>query len=436
MLHFQRHTRTYFVIISFVLLFLSFNYNLFHAVNPKKFYDFQSDSEALVIGRMVKSREDGIFSSQARMGRYYELPGDMNRNQERLYFTNTVEGKYGEYDSQLGLQGIIYSYLDSVLASTGLEPRSRYEIYHTVNSLIFCTVLLIIIMILYKDIGIKACAFIVFTILLSRWQVYFAKNFYWVIYMAFLPMLAVLVAYKLEENGRRISTWLVALLVCLLVFLKSLMGYEYISTILIATVTPLVYFAVKNHWHRKVFLTRFISIGSLGLLGFFLAILLHMYQLSLAYGGYNEAYEIVKERVLARTQADPEMFRGTPYYGSQIASYWEVLYIYLVKGGSFRMKIPFLFWILMFTGVSYNFWRRAGRFQHGIADQRIYKALIVTTWFSLLAALSWIILAKSHSEIHTQINYIVWHLPFMLFGCALLGKYWKPDHAIPQASSA
>jgi hypothetical protein len=37
------------------------------------------------------------------------------------------------------------------------------------------------------------------------------------------------------------------------------------------------------------------------------------------------------------------------------------------------------------------------------------------------------VLAKSHSEIHTQVNYIVWHLPFMFFAFALFGLYWEDN---------
>ena len=199
-----------FGIISFVLMFVSFNYNLLQAVNPDKFNDFQSDSEALVIGRMVKSREDGIFSSQGRMGRYYGLPGDFNRNQEKMYFNGTVGGEFEAYNSQIGLQGIVFSYLDQGLAKLKLQPKTRYSLFHALNSLLFAGALTIFLLLLYSDIGFKASAFLLFTIVFSRWQVYFGKNFYWMISFAYFPMLAVYIACKLEEMGKKINFLIVS----------------------------------------------------------------------------------------------------------------------------------------------------------------------------------------------------------------------------------
>jgi hypothetical protein len=43
------------------------------------------------------------------------------------------------------------------------------------------------------------------------------------------------------------------------------------------------------------------------------------------------------------------------------------------------------------------------------------------TWFSLLAPLSWFVIFKGHSFIHTHMNAITWHMPFMFLGFALVG---------------
>jgi hypothetical protein len=48
-------------------------------------------------------------------------------------------------------------------------------------------------------------------------------------------------------------------------------------------------------------------------------------------------------------------------------------------------------------------------------------ALLAATWFSLLAPLSWFVLFKAHSYIHTQINFILWQMPFTIFGFAFCG---------------
>jgi hypothetical protein len=52
-------------------------------------------------------------------------------------------------------------------------------------------------------------------------------------------------------------------------------------------------------------------------------------------------------------------------------------------------------------------------------------ALIIATWFSILAPLSWFVIFKAHSYIHTHMNYIVWQMPFTLLGFAVCGLVVK-----------
>jgi uncharacterized membrane protein len=52
-------------------------------------------------------------------------------------------------------------------------------------------------------------------------------------------------------------------------------------------------------------------------------------------------------------------------------------------------------------------------------------ALVSATWFSILAPLSWLVIFKDHSFIHTHMNPIVWQMPFTLFGFAVCGLALK-----------
>ena len=49
-------------------------------------------------------------------------------------------------------------------------------------------------------------------------------------------------------------------------------------------------------------------------------------------------------------------------------------------------------------------------------------ALMAILWVSLAAPLSWFIIFKGHSYIHTHMNPIVWYMPFMLLGFVLTGS--------------
>jgi hypothetical protein len=48
-------------------------------------------------------------------------------------------------------------------------------------------------------------------------------------------------------------------------------------------------------------------------------------------------------------------------------------------------------------------------------------ALAVAMGFSILAPLSWLVIFKAHSYIHTFMNNIVWQMPFTIYGFAVCG---------------
>ena len=56
-----------------------------------------------------------------------------------------------------------------------------------------------------------------------------------------------------------------------------------------------------------------------------------------------------------------------------------------------------------------------------VERQKRYNALIWTTWFSILAPLSWFVIFKAHSYVHTHMNFLLWQMPFTLFGFAIIG---------------
>jgi hypothetical protein len=50
------------------------------------------------------------------------------------------------------------------------------------------------------------------------------------------------------------------------------------------------------------------------------------------------------------------------------------------------------------------------------------QALLVATWYSISAPLSWLIIFKPTSIIHDAIFPIIWQMPFTLLGFALCGS--------------
>jgi hypothetical protein len=56
-----------------------------------------------------------------------------------------------------------------------------------------------------------------------------------------------------------------------------------------------------------------------------------------------------------------------------------------------------------------------------VETRRRALALAAAMGFSILAPLSWLIIFKAHSYVHTFMNNIVWQMPFTMYGFAVCG---------------
>ncbi|MCI0508407.1 MAG: hypothetical protein L0Z73_20225 [Gammaproteobacteria bacterium] len=206
------------------------------------------------------------------------------------------------------------------------------------------------------------------------------------------------------------------------------MGYEFISTVLVSVLVPVVFFSVKNSWTTKILLSRGVVISLFGLLGFAFAFILHVYQITLATGSAEQALSIIQGRITANTYYEHELQVNLPPYELQKTfMFLDIIKEYFLRGGgSFRLKIPYLIWVLVFLYITYKVYSDKFELPELKKSNPIVKALIIATWVSILAPLSWFILAMNHSHIHTNINIVLWHLPFMIFGFALLGYVLRP----------
>ena len=88
----------------------------------------------------------------------------------------------------------------------------------------------------------------------------------------------------------------------------------------------------------------------------------------------------------------------------------------------FKVRYLYLIFVFLIASVFLYFRRKTCDSEK---DGQSYIALIYATWFSILAPLSWFIIFKAHSYIHTHMNYIVWQMPFTIFGFAVCGLVLK-----------
>ena len=246
---------------------------------------------------------------------------------------------------------------------------------------------------------------------LSPWVVNFANNLYWVEFTWFLPMAAGLFClWKLDSRICRIFSYV---LVLLAIMIKCLCGYEYITTVMLGAIAfpAAEFFAALAQKDRKraslLFRTIFL-LGVAALLGFTAAICIHAPVKS--GGSLAEGIRlIVQEDVLRRTYgANLNAFENLPDFEQYAltASAWETLCKY------FHFKTEVI------TGIGGNLFPLLCLLPAAllILDVR-RKCLDVreAAWYVVffVTSVSWFVLAKSHSCVHTHMNFVLWYFGFV-----------------------
>ena len=303
------------------------------------------------------------------------------------------------YRSQYGLQGKIFRRM-----ARHMSFSSLYLICALSSASVF--VLIVLLLAIKYNSLFAGCFYVTFA--LSPWIVNFARNLYWVEFTWFIPMAVGLAcSIKVQSEKWRIGCYVAAFIS---IVGKCLCGYEYISVVMMGLVSfifvDLLMAVVKKDYRTAtmLFKTTFI-LGAVALMGFMVAICIHA-QLK---GNGNIAAgikSIIEEDVLRRTNgADLNEFNPI-YWSSMNASVWETYCKYFhfsteiivgVAGNLFPLLciIPIVIFICEFKNRIIDF-------------QSVFMYL-----FFFLTSISWFCLAKSHSYIHTHINFVMWYFGFV-----------------------
>jgi hypothetical protein len=103
---------------SALVLFLGFFLNFWKVANEQWFLSQNYDMESYIIGRLVKSQQNGVFSSGGLTGLgspdfvFAEPNNNSFEFQYKAYFNNQKFGSFSPYYSQIGGQGMLFSILD------------------------------------------------------------------------------------------------------------------------------------------------------------------------------------------------------------------------------------------------------------------------------------------------------------------------------------
>lgn len=374
--------------------------NPFHRVAPEDFAQFEHSSESLVVSRLNLSRHQGMTSEGTLLGRFEPLDGHVKLDtsmpwveyQYELFAKKSIErNKFFVYTSQIGFQGLLFSAIDKVFAHT-----LTVELLYGINSLLLALVVVFIFWQFSKEFNALVALGAVFPLFYSSWMTYFGRNFYWSLWSFYLPFV---ISYWLFSTS---PTWWGVLLLFASLCLRFASGFEYTSTVIIASLVPVLYLSLKQQRPWKFIILRLIGIGSLGVLAFFCMLGLWYLQLENYYSSSDEALKTMAFHIFKRTHALDSNTYGV-YAESLSANVLYVILLYFKKG---FLVFPVLMGLSLYYLKKNQLWAK-------------HRALILTTLLSFLGPISWFVLGKGHSYIHTHINHILWYIVYVPFANAL-----------------
>lgn len=417
-----------------ILFYLGFSSNYFHAADAAWFKSFQYDSDSLVYGRMLESQKNGALSYYGLLGRVGNEAENIDKQKPMFLNDDIGDRAYYPYLSQVGLQGFLFSILDSTLIKLNLEPKMRIELFYAFSSIALSLVLSLLSLYFLLEFGIVSWMLLLITIISSQWLVVMGKSLYWSFWLMFAPLLIILWAHKIEVIKKRFYNAFYCL-TAFFVFVKCCAGYEYISSVLISAVIPIVYYSLNYSWSIKATFIRFAKISISGLVGFFVALITHIFIVAkINHYGFSNAFVSVFQHSTSRMYADKGTFGSGGWEDGAnasviqvLSSYWrgEAFNLNNLMGWDFFNSISFgeiILTLIIFSSAA--LW--SAKYSENIdRNRRKVLSFASMAWFSILSPLSWFILAKVHSYVHTHINHVLWSMPFILFVMAFVGYIIK-----------
>ena len=412
--------------LSTLLLLPNFYRNEWAAVDSAYYTDWQSRYDRLVVARLVKTRQDGFFSAGGLMGLGDETAmgyqSKTTNHQFNSYFQQRTFQSYFIYKSNPAIQGVMYGIADTILPIPG---EQKLKLFRAFTAGISAMVFGLIVSVFAAEFGLLSGIFTLVFAMFCMWTVLPAGSIFWDFWAFYAPFLAS--AYLLADAARKNeyrSRKIYAVLFGAVLIKVLLSGFDLTTTVLVMTTVPFVFHALRDQWDLKTFLVRMIKVGIVLLGAIITGLIVLGAEIFAADDSFSEAYQYLYYRFTSHTGGDYEYFKDVAPRNIHIM---EALPKYLMMPAIdmqlFTFRIHILYWhlILVFAIFTLIFILKYRIQNNGWQLPWNGLALITSTWYSILAPISWYVTFRAHSFIHTHVNTMGWQMPFTLFGFALCG---------------
>lgn len=437
------------IFVTFVAVFtMAFWKNSFNSVEQHWFERHQFDSEALVIGRLGETQLNGLSSYEGRLGTYKldQQRKGLYTNEDYVYEHEFENGVYRPYNSQIGFQGILFSWLDQGLRGVStLDAMERKNALHFIASLLTALTVSALLYFILIEFGLFVGVGAAVIALYSQWLIVFGRNLYWVMFFMFLPMVITFYFYQRYKLSTRNLVTMLSLF-ALSIAIKCACGFEYLTTVVIGALCAVVYFAVKNSWSFLRLLAHLFLVGAASVVGFILTFMLHVYQQSIGDKlPFGDALTIRFVHAAQRLHKQVDDASNELWVKAGEASTLEVVQKYwsgeafdfgFLLGDPSVAPIHFAVFVIVFAIATPLVLAARDYLPSMALARRRTAALVAVSWLAMSGTLSWYVFAKVHSYFHGHMNHVLWHMPFTLFASAyllLVAQFVFKDYIFPFA---
>lgn len=423
------------------VLFLSFFGNIFGVGLWREWFDgFQRDSSAIV-EKTARCKEKSGYSGPLIVAK--------NEDYNSVMTTGGCDASLLKpYASQYGLQARI---ITALAPNDSAKLPVYFKKVNVVLSAAMAALMALVTLRVRKLFGLVAAAVFATLVAFSPWIVGYAQNMYWIEPLMFAPFAFAFLSYSYCKSSKKM--WLFYLGETILLFLKLLGGYEYISTIAISVFVPIIFFELVNNKQKIIKLWKHaVMTGVVVVIAFVGAYVTNFMALSDYYHSSDTALKMINERASERGLSGirkmrahaignlktllPESYtfadrfinmeelakdRGSTYQYLAINAGNYVLLPALslplsIKGVFGEIVQSILVWVLVGYLVLFYLKRRHPSFKY-------YRSFLWSLHISLAGALSWLILMPGHALPHAHINGIVFYMPLFLFVYMVVGLF-------------
>ncbi|WP_234083943.1 hypothetical protein [Enterobacter quasiroggenkampii] len=381
------------IIVLSTALYFSIQHNSYNVVLSGIFYNYQRESESLVLSDMYAQKHD-LNTKGWRLG--YIAPEETSVPDILYPYNHFEQGdnakvKFIPYVSQFGIQSVFFSGLANFFNAESIQQ------IRSINSILFTLTIAALVILYARLFNPYFAAIFLAVFVISPWIVPISRNLYWMPFTWFLPAIFSAIYFL---SALKKARYLCLLMIFLSFALKCMAGYEYITSITLLTCAPVFLLPFFNKNIEKYSIRDFLLIFGVCVLAFAAVLLIHSGMRGNGIlDGLKNIYEYDVKR---RTYGDAHDFNNIEIQKSLNATVWTVLREYFANWSTDVVKylpgeiFPWLIGIVFaLCGFSRN-----------------WKALVAFI-YALSIPLSWYILAKSHSEVHVFINFVLWYMLFI-----------------------